>query len=56
MTTADAVIWSFPLYYALVSAQMKRFVELLFGRCPANGYFPGAFSPNRLLLRKEGRR
>jgi multimeric flavodoxin WrbA len=36
MTGADTVIWSFPVYYVLVPAQLKRFVELLFGRCQAD--------------------
>lgn len=27
---ADAVIWSFPIYYMLVPSQLKRFIELLF--------------------------
>jgi multimeric flavodoxin WrbA len=29
---ADAVIWSFPLYYMLVHAHYKRFIELIFER------------------------
>lgn len=33
ITRADAVIWSFPVYYALIPSQMKRFIELLFERC-----------------------
>ncbi len=33
MAKADAVIWSFPVYYALIPSQMKRFIELLFERC-----------------------
>ncbi|MBA3011950.1 MAG: NAD(P)H-dependent oxidoreductase [Proteobacteria bacterium] len=33
MAGADAVIWSFPVYYALIPSQLKRFVELLFERC-----------------------
>jgi multimeric flavodoxin WrbA len=35
---SDAVIWSFPVYYALVPSQMKRFIELMFERCGKN-YF-----------------
>lgn len=27
---ADAVIWAFPLYHALVHSQYKRFIELIF--------------------------
>ena len=27
---ADAVLWSFPLYYMLVPAQYKRFIEMIF--------------------------
>jgi multimeric flavodoxin WrbA len=30
--SADGVLWCFPLYYLLVSAQMKRFIELVFER------------------------
>jgi multimeric flavodoxin WrbA len=30
--SADAVIWSFPLYVFLVAAQYKRFIELIFER------------------------
>lgn len=33
MAAADAVVWSFPVYYALIPSQLKRFVELLFERC-----------------------
>ncbi len=29
---ADAVLWSFPLYFMLVCAQYKRFIELIFER------------------------
>jgi multimeric flavodoxin WrbA len=36
MKESDAVLWSFPVYYALVPSQMKRFIELLFERCGAN--------------------
>lgn len=38
MHKADAVVWSFPVYYALVPSQLKRFMELLFERCPENGF------------------
>ena len=30
VAAADAVIWSFPLYYCLVCSQYKRFIELIF--------------------------
>jgi len=33
MIQADAIIWSFPVYYGLVPSQMKQFIELLFERC-----------------------
>lgn len=33
MVRADAIIWSFPVYYTLVPSQMKRFIELIFERC-----------------------
>jgi multimeric flavodoxin WrbA len=29
---SDAVVWAFPVYYFLVSAQYKRFIELIFER------------------------
>ena len=32
ISTADAVIWAFPLYFFLVSSQYKRFIELVFAR------------------------
>ena len=32
LAEADAVIWCYPVYFMLVSAQLKRFVELLFER------------------------
>ena len=32
MRSADVIIWAFPVYLMLVSAQLKRFVELLFER------------------------
>lgn len=35
---ADAVVWSFPVYYALVPSQLKRFMELLFERCPEKAF------------------
>ena len=33
MVQADAVIWSFPVYYALIPSQLKRFIELIYERC-----------------------
>ena len=33
MVRADAIIWSFPIYYALIPSQMKRFIELIFEQC-----------------------
>ncbi|MCP4022161.1 MAG: hypothetical protein GY729_09990 [Desulfobacteraceae bacterium] len=38
MSNSDAVLWSFPVYYALIPSQMKRFIELLFERCPENTF------------------
>jgi NAD(P)H-dependent FMN reductase len=32
IATADAVLWSFPLYYLLVHAHYKRFIELIWER------------------------
>ncbi|MBW2457286.1 MAG: NAD(P)H-dependent oxidoreductase, partial [Deltaproteobacteria bacterium] len=32
MVAADAIIWCYPVYVMLVSAQLKRFIELLFER------------------------
>jgi multimeric flavodoxin WrbA len=41
---ADAVLWCFPVYYLLVPAQLKRFIELVFERGRA-----GTFSGKRAL-------
>ncbi len=35
---ADGVIWSFPVYFMLVPAQLKRFIELLFERVGATAF------------------
>ncbi|MBN2060190.1 MAG: NAD(P)H-dependent oxidoreductase [Deltaproteobacteria bacterium] len=43
MVKADAVIWSFPVYYALIPSQMKRFIELIFERCPLD-LFKGKYA------------
>jgi multimeric flavodoxin WrbA len=43
MLSSDAVIWSFPVYYALVPSQLKRFIELLFERYPTN-HFQGKYA------------
>lgn len=43
MVRADAVIWSFPVYYCLIPSQLKRFFELLFERC-APGSFNGIYT------------
>jgi len=43
MAAADAVLWSFPVYYCLVPSQLKRFLELLFERC-APGIFSGKYT------------
>jgi multimeric flavodoxin WrbA len=32
ISTADAVLWAFPLYFLLVCSQYKRFIELIFER------------------------
>ncbi|MFA5267980.1 MAG: NAD(P)H-dependent oxidoreductase [Methanoregula sp.] len=41
--TADAVLFATPVYYMLVPAQMKRFIELVFMR-NASGAFTGKFA------------
>jgi len=43
MAKSHAVIWAFPVYYALIPSQMKRFVELLFERCRPN-IFKGKYT------------
>ncbi|TAL38517.1 MAG: flavodoxin [Spirochaetes bacterium] len=35
---ADGVVWAFPLYYMLVPAQYKRFIELVFERGAAKAF------------------
>jgi multimeric flavodoxin WrbA len=40
---ADGILWAFPLYYLLVSAQYKRFVELIWERNVA-GAFEGKYT------------
>lgn len=37
VSSADAVLWAFPLYYLIVCSQYKRFIELIFekGAAPA---------------------
>jgi multimeric flavodoxin WrbA len=35
---ADGIIWAFPLYYLLVSAQYKRFIELIWERDAADTF------------------
>ena len=39
VAAADAVLWAFPLYYMLVHANYKRFIELIFAR-PASRLSP----------------
>ncbi len=41
--TADLVLWAFPVYYFLVHAHLKRFIELIFER-EANKAFAGQYS------------
>ena len=43
MAGSDAVLWAFPVYYALVPSQMKRFIELIFERCRL-GLFKGKYA------------
>ena len=40
VATADAVLWAFPLYYMLVHANYKRFIELVFAQ-EGRGAFDG---------------
>ncbi|MDD4240729.1 MAG: NAD(P)H-dependent oxidoreductase [Smithellaceae bacterium] len=40
---ADAVLWSFPLYFLLVCSQYKRFIELIFER-NAQAAFAGKYT------------
>ncbi|SEP06833.1 NAD(P)H-dependent oxidoreductase [Propionispora vibrioides] len=40
---ADGILWSFPLYYYLVPAQYKRFIELIRER-QAEEYFQGKYT------------
>jgi multimeric flavodoxin WrbA len=40
---ADAVLWSFPLYFLLVCSQYKRFIELIFER-HAQAAFAGRYT------------
>lgn len=35
---ADAIVWAFPLYYFLVAAQYKRFIELIWERNVADAF------------------
>jgi multimeric flavodoxin WrbA len=45
--SCDVLIWAFPVYYALVPSQMKRFIELLFEKAPLDkfrGKFATAFT------------
>ena len=41
--SADLVLWAFPLYYMLVCAQYKRFIELVFER-NGQGAFAGKYA------------
>jgi len=41
--SADLVLWAFPLYYLVVCAQYKRFIELIFGR-KAEDAFSGKYA------------
>ncbi|MDA8134926.1 MAG: NAD(P)H-dependent oxidoreductase [Desulfobacteraceae bacterium] len=43
MQASDAVIFAFPVYYALVPSQLKRFFELLGERCEP-GLFKGRYA------------
>ena len=43
MVRADAVIWSFPVYYALIPSQLKRFIELIFENC-SHDLFKGKYT------------
>ena len=43
MKDADCILWAFPLYYFLVAAQYKRFIELIWEK-GAMGVFKGKFT------------
>jgi multimeric flavodoxin WrbA len=43
VSSADAVLFATPVYYMLVPAQLKRFIELVFGR-NASGAFAGKYA------------
>jgi multimeric flavodoxin WrbA len=45
--SADAVIWAFPLYFLLVCAQLKRFIELIFEQLPARRLRGPRHAPRR---------
>ena len=66
IAAADAVLWAFPLYYMLVAAHYKRFIELVFargGEAAFRGKYAAALStsikfsrPHRPRLHRRGQR
>ncbi len=44
VSSSEAIIWAFPLYYCLVHANYKRFIELLFERKEAVNAFRGKYT------------
>jgi len=42
--SSDAIIWAFPLYFCLVHANYKRFIELIFERKEAINAFRGKYA------------
>lgn len=51
--SCDGVIWAYPVYYAMIPAQFKRFIELIFERkveSSFNGKYSGLISSSINLL------
>ncbi|MHA1510676.1 MAG: NAD(P)H-dependent oxidoreductase [Promethearchaeota archaeon] len=44
ISSSDAIIWAFPLYFCLVHANYKRFIELIFERKEAVNAFRGKYA------------
>jgi NAD(P)H-dependent FMN reductase len=44
INSSDAIIWAFPLYFCLIHANYKRFIELIFERKEAVDAFRGKYA------------
>jgi len=44
ISSSDAIIWAFPLYFCLVHANYKRFIELIFEKKEAVNAFRGKYA------------